>query len=301
MTFTKEDNSIVTRASIKFYHWLAKYIPDRVTPNMITISGFAPLMGFYIAWLNGFYYPLGISAGIFINHVFDYLDGIHARATSKTSSLGGYLDHFFDLVGILSVTHMTVFTLTDSYYHLYNIILLTICGAFLTHYETAVTKIMYFPEYISIGELQLFGAAIHLVNFITGWTVYMGKLLLPVFYLSAVTYLFIFLRRLKIKFNIASICLLFTMLLFVLVPRQLSNLSIINMSLAGVSLVEKLIYSHSFNKAITLSYTIYPCLFLETFGYNKMASICIIVEQVYKWMERSDETSCQIQSIDKEI
>ena len=78
------------------------------------------------------------------------------------------MDHFHDALGVSMSTHMTVYMLTESNWHVFNMLLLTICGTYLTHFETANSGVMYLPEYISISEAQLMGVAIHLLTGIMG-------------------------------------------------------------------------------------------------------------------------------------
>lgn len=110
------------------YHYLGKiapYIPNRLSPNVITFSAFcfaclgclllyvvpSPVAFLYWALCN------------FIWYILDALDGIHARLSHQTSEFGAFLDHFLD--NVFFIVMFFVFTLRfDLAYPLYILIML---------------------------------------------------------------------------------------------------------------------------------------------------------------------------------
>jgi glycerol-3-phosphate cytidylyltransferase-like family protein/phosphatidylglycerophosphate synthase len=109
-----KDHGTLIKYINPIYEYLAKLIPNTVSPNVLSIMGL--LFSFY-AWINSFNEPTnylnfitGIS--ILIYMVLDAIDGKHARNTYTFSPLGELIDHYSDCISnvllvdiILNVYH----------------------------------------------------------------------------------------------------------------------------------------------------------------------------------------------------
>lgn len=95
------DCSIACKYLSKYiFNPLSIYIPQRITPNMITYTGF------FLTIISAFFVFLAVnghrwafllaSVSVFLYMACDNLDGIHARRTGQTSQLGEFLDHWLD-------------------------------------------------------------------------------------------------------------------------------------------------------------------------------------------------------------
>lgn len=115
-----EDNSLFTPFFNKHIIYpIASQIPQKITPNSITLSGvFIFCIGMFFMWLGikVHQYFLILSGGfIFCFGIADGLDGVHARNTDQCSVLGEFLDHFIDLVtyNIIFAGAFIVFHISD--------------------------------------------------------------------------------------------------------------------------------------------------------------------------------------------
>lgn len=97
-----EDNGILSKLLGPVYNYLAKFIPQNISPNVLTFTG---LLFSLLAWQ---YYITGnnvISACCILTYmVLDALDGKHARNTHTSSSLGELVDHFCDCLSNVLLT-----------------------------------------------------------------------------------------------------------------------------------------------------------------------------------------------------
>jgi phosphatidylglycerophosphate synthase len=298
MPFVKEDHSIVNRLTSDLYQQLALAIPDSVNPNAITALGFLPVVSVYLAWLYGCYWPWLTVGAIVFDHIMDGIDGIHARNTNQTTRLGSYLDHFHDFLGIAMVTHLTVETVTSSPIDAHNLTLLTVCGAYLTHYETALSGVMYFPQYISIGEVQLLIALLHAITALFGSDLWdmelfgraLAGLMLPGFYLLSFLYLAVFLWRLPIKFEYNNLPTTARRLLSLAgfatlfgYWTDIGSLGTVNLILAGANMVDELIVQYSFGRKV--AYWSLPVIAgCQLAGYPEWSFAWSAAELIYRYV-----------------
>lgn len=77
-----------------FYDQLVKIFPRWIHPNMITLLGGVFSFCSVFALLRGI--PWAAFALFTAYHMFDNMDGKHARRTDQCSKLGGILDHYVD-------------------------------------------------------------------------------------------------------------------------------------------------------------------------------------------------------------
>jgi phosphatidylglycerophosphate synthase len=102
------DKSITTEYYKKYWILIESYISPKISPNLITFTGFFLLFTNYIltsSFLD--YYPTLISIYVAIStqiycHL-DALDGIHARNTKTSSPLGELVDHICDTIGLIFI------------------------------------------------------------------------------------------------------------------------------------------------------------------------------------------------------
>lgn len=114
------DNSITTQFYKKFWYKCESYISPKISPNVISFTGFFLLVSnFILTYLYHDYYPLMIELYVIIStqiycHL-DAIDGIHARNTKTSSPLGELVDHICDTIGLifLILTFAYIFDITN--------------------------------------------------------------------------------------------------------------------------------------------------------------------------------------------
>jgi phosphatidylglycerophosphate synthase len=85
-----------------YFEPLIKVLPRSITPNTITLSGLVACLAM-LAMLLSWKAPSAVLAlvsalAIHTYTLADQLDGMQARRTSRTSALGGFLDHACDFI-----------------------------------------------------------------------------------------------------------------------------------------------------------------------------------------------------------
>jgi phosphatidylglycerophosphate synthase len=137
-----------------FFAYVQQYIPKWITPNAITISSWILINILTICEL--YYYPWIFSAFLFIYWSLDNLDGIHARATKQTSSIGEILDHCIDSYNIIIISNIFC-NLLNTQPNIYKILMVFITLAFnirhLAHKYTNILSLGY--KYFSVDEVWL--------------------------------------------------------------------------------------------------------------------------------------------------
>ena len=102
----------LTTSNTKSYYLIYKpmcekiesYIPKWITPNMISITSLLLVTVLYLT--KTYYNPYILSFCIVIYWLLDNLDGIHARNTHQTSTLGEIIDHSGDMYYYILFTYM---------------------------------------------------------------------------------------------------------------------------------------------------------------------------------------------------
>jgi len=90
------------------YKTVAKYIPEKMTPNQVTLVGaLGGLAGIICAFLSRLssLFLIGTILGILSHLICDDLDGYVARTRNMTSKAGGYFDLLTD---ILHITYLII-------------------------------------------------------------------------------------------------------------------------------------------------------------------------------------------------
>lgn len=91
-----------------FFIPLVKRIPVAVKPNVLTLLGFLAVLLFgYFTILATPSFTLGYlfaAMALLVYLIADNIDGMHARNTNQTSSLGGFLDQWLDGISFLIIT-----------------------------------------------------------------------------------------------------------------------------------------------------------------------------------------------------
>jgi phosphatidylglycerophosphate synthase len=111
------------------------FVRRRVSPNAITCAGFllvAACAGAYLVHRNS----LIFAASLAVSFAFDAFDGVVARATGRSTRLGGYLDAIADRYQELIVI-AAIACVRD----LWPVAFLVITGSFLTSYAKARTAL----------------------------------------------------------------------------------------------------------------------------------------------------------------
>lgn len=88
---------VLSPLSLRVGKALGKY---GVSPNQLTFAGMAAALTTIPAGIAGLHWLIPVL--IAVSAVFDWLDGAVARATSRTSALGGFIDSFSDRVSDIS-------------------------------------------------------------------------------------------------------------------------------------------------------------------------------------------------------
>jgi phosphatidylglycerophosphate synthase len=173
-----KDFSITTKYLAK-YLWnpFSKYIPARITPNSITLTGFSlSILSVFFVFLslNGYRWCLIFAAlCVFLYMACDNLDGIHARRTGQTSKLGEFLDHWFDTFNttLLTLSILIVFKLQGL------LLLITAASVFMEFIATSwdyYHNNVFYSEKFGATEVLVF----IIISFISQFFLYDTKFLM---------------------------------------------------------------------------------------------------------------------------
>jgi CDP-L-myo-inositol myo-inositolphosphotransferase len=121
---------------------ISEYLVDYLTPNQITVLTF--LFGLFSAFVVLFSILLG---GILyqISSILDGVDGEIARASMRTSKLGGYIDSILDRYVDFAFLLALAYAIKPSF-ELWIIIALAIFGSVMVSYSTERYKAAYFKD-----------------------------------------------------------------------------------------------------------------------------------------------------------
>ena len=103
---------------------IESYVPRQITPNMISCTSFILLTALFLT--KSYYNPYIFSACLFIYWILDNIDGIHARNTKQTSTLGEIIDHCGDAYYTIIILYM-FFNIFQIKIDKWLIVLITLC------------------------------------------------------------------------------------------------------------------------------------------------------------------------------
>jgi ethanolaminephosphotransferase len=170
-----------------FWNWLVPYVPRRIAPNTLTLSGFllvivnVLILSWYdfhakaaaspATYVPGWAWGL-IAFNHFWAHTLDGLDGKHARRTNSSSPLGELFDHGLDswvttlhalcLFSVFGIDHEYGIPTYRMYFVLWNLLILFS----LSHWEKYNTGILYLPWGYDFS--QLVGFIVYIITAIYG-------------------------------------------------------------------------------------------------------------------------------------
>jgi phosphatidylglycerophosphate synthase len=159
-----EEHSLLATNSVTYYFiykpffvWLQKFIPIWIHPNVITLSN---LFIVNILSLSGYYTnPYLFSFVLFLYFCLDNLDGIHARETKQSSSMGEILDHCSDNYNITLIFNMffSIFGIPDGYLKNVTVLILLYqyCCPNLLHKYDGHTSLSIGFKYLGIDDILL--------------------------------------------------------------------------------------------------------------------------------------------------
>jgi ethanolaminephosphotransferase len=148
---------------------LFKFIPWGLPANVITLIGnFCLLLGTLTAYFTHrgtlTWWPL-IPVLVYIYLGCDCLDGKQARRTNTSSSLGGFLDHFFDILAMGHMLTMLIFAFDiNDPFTVGVMIAVGYLSIFGSYYEQYYTRTMVF-ESISAFEMMTFSNVLCCLGF----------------------------------------------------------------------------------------------------------------------------------------
>ncbi|GAU96331.1 hypothetical protein RvY_07792 [Ramazzottius varieornatus] len=157
-----------------FWNWLVQYVPQRIAPNTLTLSGFLLVVVNTVLLTNydpdltaasnpGSYIPrwvwLVVAFNHFWAHTLDGLDGKHARRTNTSSPLGELFDHGLDswVTTLHALCIFSVFGRDHEFgvptYRLYYVLWTLLILFSLSHWEKYNTGILYLPWGYDLSEV----------------------------------------------------------------------------------------------------------------------------------------------------
>lgn len=175
-SYSVDDPSITTKLLTPYWNKVAGYVPEYVSPNVLSLAGLLlTVYAYYITYLYSSFYPrcvaLVCAILLFGYQTLDAIDGKHARKIKNDSPLGELFDHACDSVGTLFVilTVATTVGITSSAILFY----ITQGGLMLflsEHLKAFRTKKVTFFKYTGPGEILLVCMTILIWKFVTGWS-----------------------------------------------------------------------------------------------------------------------------------
>lgn len=157
------------------YKTVGERIPERVTPNQITLLGaLGGLAGIVCAALSGWnrWFLIGTICGLVCHLVCDDLDGYVARTRNRSSKAGGYFDLLTD---ILHITYLIIALAFAGVIHFHVAVFMVPVYALLMF--TAMNYILHLDEFLfpRLGpiETHLFFAVLCIMGMADhgGWVV----------------------------------------------------------------------------------------------------------------------------------
>ncbi len=95
------DGVIVRRAFRQSSIFLARYLPQWVTPNLVTVLGFSLTIPAFFLFLQGTYLATALAGTLgFLSYFFDFIDGSLARIRNSGNIYGQWLDMYFGRIGV---------------------------------------------------------------------------------------------------------------------------------------------------------------------------------------------------------
>lgn len=104
MSLSESNTASYYRVYAPIFEKIESFIPRQITPNMISCASFVLLTALFLS--KSYYNPYIFSFCLFIYWILDNIDGIHARNTKQTSSLGEILDHCGDAYYTIIILYM---------------------------------------------------------------------------------------------------------------------------------------------------------------------------------------------------
>lgn len=226
------DKSITTEYFKKFWNKCESFISPKISPNLITFTGFLLLFTNYI--LSSLYvdsYPtftvLYVAISTHIYSHLDAIDGIHARNTKTSSPLGELIDHICDTIGLIFIilSMCNIFKIDDINVLTYTT-LTGMLGFQFFHIQAYLYKGVEFGKYTGPTELLSIYSMIILlkvfINISDNEYVYIINILSPyvllLFFGGNIYYMY---TRLKYYiFNILIFTILYTIIGFSILFNQ---------------------------------------------------------------------------------
>ncbi|KAJ4455103.1 putative cholinephosphotransferase 1 [Paratrimastix pyriformis] len=160
-----------------FTVWTEKFVPDWISPNMISLMGVIPAIASGGIALSSpdlesplprwAFFVLALLTLMFV--WFDSLDGTHARRTGMRTIMGDIIDHSGDTVTYLfgAMALASVLRLGTSIWS-FLIVYLPVLASFAFQWDTYHTNILRFPRISGPTEGMLMVAALELLSGILG-------------------------------------------------------------------------------------------------------------------------------------
>lgn len=104
MSLSESNTASYYRVYAPIFEKIESFIPRQITPNMISCTSFVLLTALFLS--KAYYNPYIFSSCLFIYWALDNIDGIHARNTKQTSTLGEILDHCGDAYYSIIILYM---------------------------------------------------------------------------------------------------------------------------------------------------------------------------------------------------
>ena len=161
-----------------FFEKIQSYIPVWITPNMITIISFLLINILY--YFKLYYNPFIFSLFIFLYWSLDNLDGIHARNTNQTSTIGEFLDHGFDMY-IVIIGFFIICNYFNIKINVIIVVLITfICN--IIHLIVKYTNVLNLNKLINLDDTLVFLIFLPFLKYIPYFTKWFRLLLYPIIF-----------------------------------------------------------------------------------------------------------------------
>ncbi|CAH8562990.1 unnamed protein product [Dicrocoelium dendriticum] len=166
-----------------FWKWGVTFVPKRVAPNTLTLSGL--LANVFSTLIILYYSPnfrneipassvLFFCAAVFLYQTLDALDGLHARRTNTCSPLGELFDHGCDAISmyVLSMGYFSIIGFGNSPIAMLVEFFILNCTFYASQWQSFVTGSMSFDGF-SVTESLLFLMLVSIISAFFGvqlWT-----------------------------------------------------------------------------------------------------------------------------------
>lgn len=177
-TYKTTGQTLLEPLAHMWWNWAVQFIPERLSPNVISILGFIVSIGYSLIPIYYAHYNLEAPRwtalvcliGIFVSQTLDGVDGKQARRTNSSSPFGELLDHGADAITamFLTVAFYNTIGMQMLPFWMYSLSIGIFTGLYLSNWRTYVSGNFKFYVIDTI-EAETVVMIVNLITFLFGY------------------------------------------------------------------------------------------------------------------------------------